>query len=388
MSDFRTRNRSVAVKLEATPGEDAAPTLGANAVRFENPRMEYALDTERSEEVTGSLDRFPSQATGGGARFTGRTIAKGPGTPGQAPESGVLFRASAMAETLLASDVSGMAQAGAQGEITLAPGDGANAAIGQVVTLTGDTGSGQTRVIRSVDSGTDIAGVYPDWDTPPDATSQYTVHASALYVPASSALENQTIYQWRHNTRGGAMHRLDKLLGGAGTWQLEVQTRRIARFSWTFNGKLGTPQDVADPGAPSYDDVQGVPFMDADVFLGGSRIRFNQLRLDYGGEVQQADDPGDAYGVDVGAVTERLIQGSLNPPLSQLSVRDVLSDFLAATESPLWVRWGNAPGRRLSIFLPAIRPMVPEDEDVNGFGHETIPFEANGIDTGVYILAY
>ena len=42
-------------------------------------------------------------------------------------------------------------------------------------------------------------------------------------------------------------------------------------------------------------------------------------------------------------------------------------------------------GNRVSFYCPAIHYTGEEEEDVNGFAHEGIPFAATGQDTGLYI---
>ena len=70
----------------------------------------------------------------------------------------------------------GTAQAGAAGSITLAAGSSntPNFYRNMVVTTTGGTGAGQTRVITGYNGTTKIATVSSDWTTTPNNTTQYT----------------------------------------------------------------------------------------------------------------------------------------------------------------------------------------------------------------------
>lgn len=77
-----------------------------------------------------------------------------------------------------ATALTGTAQAGAATTITLAAGAPATLS-GNTITLTGGTGSGQTRIIASYDGGTRVATVTQEWDTIPDNTSQYSFPANA-----------------------------------------------------------------------------------------------------------------------------------------------------------------------------------------------------------------
>lgn len=94
------------------------------------------------------------------------------------------------------SAATGTAQAGSATTITLASGDSSvdNHYAGFQVTLTGGTGSGQTRNIVSYNGTTKVATVDRDWDQPPDSTSAYSVDLGGdvvlafLNVHASNAL--------------------------------------------------------------------------------------------------------------------------------------------------------------------------------------------------------
>ena len=381
--DFRQRFRSVAAKVEATPGTDATPTPAANAVRFENPTMPRNLETIGNEEVTYGIDRRPDDPGGGYMQFTGATLMKGAGTAGTAPEAGVLYRGAGFAETLLAADITGSAQGGTSSTIQLASGDAANVAVGMVVR---HGPSGETRAITAVDSGTDTLTVYPDWTTAPSASDAYTVFACALYTPVDTGLEALSIYQWEHNKRASADALLTKLIGSMAGLEMEVPVRQPGRVNWTFRGKFAKPADVSDPGPSAYDSVVAAPFMGAGVYLGGNEIKLNSFSLSSGVEVQQPDDPADPFGYDVADINDRRFSGSINPPRALTSTRDVVQDFLDAKESRFWMHWGPSAGRRTSILIPQLRSMVPEEQQQNGYVHENIPFQ---VDEGrVYICIY
>src|SRR3990172_10703452 len=103
MSKYRTRNRMWLVKIEPTPGTDAAPTPANDAVLVENPLPDPEFEVLQTAEVTGSLDGRGPIVGGGFFQQSGDVLAKGSGTAGTAPEYGPLLRASAMSETLTAS---------------------------------------------------------------------------------------------------------------------------------------------------------------------------------------------------------------------------------------------------------------------------------------------
>ena len=71
------------------------------------------------------------------------------------------------------------AQAGASNTITLTSGSSSTSGsyVGQVITTTGDTGSGQSKTIISYDGSTKIATVDSAWSVNPNNTTTYTIAA-------------------------------------------------------------------------------------------------------------------------------------------------------------------------------------------------------------------
>lgn len=384
MGDYRTLNRTILCKVESTPGTDATPVVGTDAVLGENPSTTPGIQALNTNEVTGALDTRAPIPGGGPGNHSLTVNLHGSGAGGTAPEWGSYMRACAFAQTLLAADITGTASAGATGSITLDTGDGATVEIGHIITLTGGTGSGQTRVVTGV--STDTVSVYPNWSVTPSTDSVYAVKASALYVPASSSLVTASIYDYYHAS-SGANSELRKVLGWVGNAAFNLGVGGIGQVTFTGLGKWATPANVSPPGAATFDSQRPVPFMNADVSLDSVAVKINALTFDMGNQVQQAPDPADTYGVDVGGITRRQITGRINPPLDLLSVRNVFADFIAGTPRSLWVRYGAA-GNGVSVYFPNIVYTGREDEDVNGFLHEGIPFGAVGEDSGVYINVY
>lgn len=391
MSDYRTKNRLILLGIEGTPGSEETLTPATNAIMVENPQPSPNFEVLQTNEAGGSLDGRGPIVGGGNFGMTFDAFLKGAGTPGEAPEYGPALRGCAMAETLTASDVTGTAQTGAAGEITLDAGDGASADDayrGMVISITGGTGSGQVRVISGFTNSSKIATVYPEFDTVPDATSEYTIHANALYRPASENLENVTINGYDIHASGGQAL-LRKIVGAAGTFSMDITTRQIGRLSFNFTGILpSNPENVANPDQPVFDQTRPRPFIGAQAFLGGKPVKFRSFSLDIGAEVQQSDDPGATYGYDRAGVTSRTVTGQINPQLTLLSNRNVFADFTAGTARGLWLSWGSQPGNRVSVYLPEIVYTGADPADTDGYNAEQVPFESTGFDQGAFICVY
>lgn len=387
MSDFLTRNRLVTAKVETTSGTDSTPTPAADAVLVEEPRGTPNLELEQTDEVTGSLDHAQSIVGGGYNQHTARFFAKGSGTPGTAPEFDPYLRGAAMGETTLAADESDTAQAGAASSITLASGAPSSDLAGFVIETTGGTGSGQTRVITAYDTGTKVATVYPAWDTAPDATTTYTVYAGNLYVPVSEALETLTHYLYKKNSGSGNAI-LEKLVGAAVQLSFAMQTRQTGKFTATLRGKLQSANAIANPTGAVFDTTRPRPLRDADAILGGNPVCFRNFTLDWGNQIVQGDCPSEEFGYEAARVTDRRMTGRINPKLVTLSSRDAFADLIAGTTQKLWLNWGETAGNRVSMYLPGIAYTGKEDDDLDGISADGLPFEATGIDSGIYLLFY
>ena len=383
MSTYRTLNQTVLAKVETTQGEDAAPTTTDDAVLVENPSRNPNLGIVETNEVTGALDDRGPLPAGGFSPFTCDVWLKGSGTGGVPPEFAPFLLGCAMAETILTPALTGTATAGASNTITVVSATGV--AVGMIIRTTGGTGPGQTRVITAINSL--ILTVFPAWTVTPDATTTYSIDAQVLYAPTSTNLDTVTIYRYRHRSDGGDS-KLDTVLGAAGSWTLNIPVRNPGRLSFNYQGQLSAPTDVTPPSAAVYDSVRPFPYLNALTYLGSSAIKLNTLSLDFGGQVQLIDNPAQAFGYDAAGVTRRRISGRFNPPTELQSVRDAFSGWLNQTSQQFWVAYGSTAGNRVSIYLPEVRYSGVEEEDVNGFAHEGLPFRALGQNTGLYLSLY
>lgn len=386
-TDFMTKNRLVLAKVETTTGVDSVPVPATDAVLVEEPRANPNMELETTEEVTGSLDSEQSIVGGGFMERTQRFFAKGSGTAGTAPEYDPYFKAAAMAATILASPQADTAQAGAAGTITLDATATANNLTGFVIEITSGTGVGQRRVIKGYNGTTKVASVYPNWDTNPDNTSEYSVSAGVMYAPASTALKTITDYLYKKNSGSGDAI-LEKLTGAAANLSFAVQTRQTGKFTATLRGMLVEPVSVANPTGAVFDPVRPRPLRDADAVLGGQRVCFRNFTLDWGNEVTQPDCAAQEFGYDPAVITGRRASGRINPRTVTLAERDAFDLLTKGTTQPLWLDWGEESGNRISMFLPAIALTGKEDDDLEGVSADGLPFQPVGIDNWIYILVY
>lgn len=395
--DYRNRNQLLLAVVESPAGTEGSPTPGSNAIKVRFPQPFQAdLATLETDYVQDGLDQSDPIVGGGGASMTPSCYMKGAGTAGTAPETGVLYRGAGMSETLTAADVTGTAQAGAASTITLHAGASAvdNFYRGMVIETTGGTGSGQRRVILSYVGSTKIATVTPAWSVTPNATTTFAVRANALYKPVSVNNEALTLWKYNHRNNPAENSRRSRVKGAAGTFQITVPVRELVQLAFTFRGQLpGKPDDVARPSAPTYNAVDPTPFIGADAYIGeatlaGSVMKFNRISFDLGAQVEMFDDPAAVFGFDIGEQISRTPAGSITRNKMLQSSSDAFLDWMNSVSRPLWLNWGPAVGRRVSILLPAIRYIGNQEDDVRGFAADTLPFRATGADTGIFICVW
>ncbi len=390
--NYRSRNQILVAKPEAASGTEESPTVSANALKAKFP-IPWGADfqTLQTDYTQASLSETAPVMSGGGVAMRPGCILKGAGTGGQAPEYGPLLRACGFSQTLMASAVTGTAQAGAAGSITLAAGASSTTDLykGMPIYITGGTGSGQKNVIKSYNGTSKVATVENTWSVTPDNTSVYSIPANAIYRPVSTGLETVTIHMYQRHNDGSSNARKRRLVGGAGTFSIALQALQLAAIEFSIMGLLpAAPSDVADPGAPTYQSQDPEPFMNADAYLGGAAVQFTDFGFDLGAQVDRFPNPAATYGYDAAQILGRAPTGRITPNLVAVSSRDAFSDWIASTERALWLNWGSAAGKRVSMWLPAIRYTGAEPTDIRGYAGEALPFRSVSADGEIWLCIH
>lgn len=380
MSQYRTLNRTVLCEVESSSGVDASPTVGSNAVLVENPNSNLSLNVFETNEVTGALDARAPIPSSGNAAFSGRIYLHGSGAAGTTlPEIDPFLKACGFSPTAFAAAVTGTAQAGAAGTITLAAGASAsnNFYRGTVIRTTAGTGSGQTRHIRSYVGSTKVATVTPNWTVTPDATTTYSIDACHVYKQVSTSIPTVTIYEYLHRTDGGDS-KLRIHLGAAGTFTLVTQVNQGCYFDVQMTGSLVSPTDVAAPGAATYQSTRPISFTNVThCVLDGTSIELDNFSFDAGNEVAQINDPNADFGLGIAGIVRRRAGGTFRAPNQLESVRNVFSSWANGTEAFLSTVWGSTAGNRFAVLSDHMIYTGGTDADVNGFGYTETPFRSN-----------
>lgn len=379
--DFRTRNQLLLAKVESASGTEETPVVGSNAMRVKSPLgFSPSFELVETEFARGSLTKSQPIIGGGTVGMRLSTFLMGSGAAGTtAPDIGTLLRACAMSQTATSAAVTGTAQAGAASTITLAAGASAtnNAYKGMPISTTGGTGAGQKRVITGYVGSTKVATVTPAWTTQPDATTTYSIPANHLYRPVDAGAETVTLWAYQKNSGSGSNAVLRRLMGGAGSFTLNVSPRNMCQLEFNISGQLpANPSSVSEPSAATFQSADPQPFLDGLAYLGDGAVQFSEFSFDLGASVTQFDNPAAALGYDVGQVTDRGASGRITANLVLPSVRDIFTDWRAGTSKALWLDWGATAGQKVSLLMPEIRYSSYEPGDTRNYATEQIGFRS------------
>lgn len=389
---FGTRQHLTLVKVETTPGTDPTPTPAANALRTTaSPVWRAELEPNDTNTAQNSIDAGAPIPGGGRAMATGDYFLTGAGTAGIAADWGVLMKAASMTETLTAADITDTSQAVSANTVTLDAAESATDDVYKGMVLSGVGGfyAGQDRVITAYNGTTKVATVYPDFTGTPTGTPDYTIRANARYSPLSQGAANVTLYGYKHGLAASSNSKLRQILGAMANLQIGVTTKKLVTLGWSISGQLpAAPTDVSHPATPTFVGATPESFRNAACYLNGVAVKMNSLTFDFGNQVRSFDDPAQAFGNDTAAIPARTMAGRMQLAMSYTSSLDILADFIAATSRPIWLSWGSAYGKKVSIYIPAAQYTGPEEVDINGFAGQGVPFQAVGTDSGIYIAAY
>ncbi|MGE0253480.1 MAG: hypothetical protein AB7H93_23615 [Vicinamibacterales bacterium] len=390
MTTFRARTHLTLAKVESTPGTDPTPTVADNAFHTLPYAVEPAFETLRPGEVRRAIDDRVPVLAGGGVRATVPWNLKGSGAGATAPDCDPLLQACGLVATVNSSAVTGTAQAGAAGTITLAasgPSDSNDAYNGMPITITSGTGAGQRRIIADYVGSTHVAHVHGNWSTNPDETSVYSIAACNVYKPASQDLKNITAYRYLFPRASADNVILQKLLGAAGDLTIEAGVRELVQARVALMGVWGGETGVSAPSAETVDATVAPVFMDVDAFLGTAAVTFSRLTVGLGNRVMLPDDPAAAYGVGPAILDGRAVAGTINPYRQLLSVRDALGDFIAGTTRGVSALWGGTAGNVVGLYIPDATYQAPAPrESADGDRVRTeIAFTAGAPDASFYL---
>lgn len=367
-----TRKRLILAKTEATYGTDSSPA-GTDAILVKEleitPIEADVVSRDLIRPYLGNSDQLLANTR---VSITFQVELAGSGTAATAPRFSSLLKACGMAETTTAAAITGTAQAGSAGSITLAAGASATDDIynGMIITITGGTGSGGVGVITDYVGSTKVATVQKSTATfTPGASSTYSIAANVGYKPVSASFDSASIYF----NNDGVLH---VITGARGTFVLNAEVGEIPTIEFTMLGIYNAPTDTAAP-ATTYTN-QATPL----IFKAGNTTAFSILG--YSGclmslEFDMANETvyRELVGCDKSVIiTNRAVEGTCMIEAPTIAQKDFFTIANDDTTGILTMLHGTTAGNRVTLLAPKVDIGNPSYEDSDGIQMLSLPFAA------------
>jgi hypothetical protein len=368
-----SRKRLLLTKIESTYATDSSPA-GTDAVLVRNleitPIEADTVSRDLIRPYLGHSQQILSQAR---VSITFEVELAGSGTSGTASRVDSLLRACGLAATTTGSDVTGTAQAGSAGSITLAAGASSTDDFysGMVVTLTGGTGDGSKGVITDYVGSTKVATVQASTAAfTPDGTSTYSIESNVRYRPVSTGFESATIYF----NNDGILH---KATGCRGTFTMNCEVGQIPTIAFTMTGIYNAPTDTAAP-ATTYSD-QATPLIfkagntSAVSVLGYADCCLMSVNLDIANEIVYRELVGCTKQV---LITNRAPAGEVMIEAPTIAAKDYFTIANNDTTGLLTFMHGTTAGNQVTMLAPIVDITNPTYSDSDGIQMLTLPYVA------------
>ena len=367
-----TRKRLILAKTEATYGTDSSPA-GTDAILVREleitPIEADVVSRDLIRPYLGASDQLLANTR---VSITFQVELAGSGTAATAPRFSSLLKACGMAETTTAAAITGTAQAGAAGSITLAAGESSTDDIynGMIITITGGTGSGGVGVITDYVGSTKVATVQKSTATfTPGASSTYSIAANVGYKPVSASFDSASIYF----NNDGVLH---VITGARGTFVLNAEVGEIPTIEFTMTGIYNAPTDTAAPATT--DTNQATPL----IFKAGSTTAFSilgysgclmSLEFDMANEIIYRELVGCDKSV---IITNRAVEGTCMIEAPTIAQKDFFTIANQDTTGILTMLHGTTAGNRVTLLAPKVDIGNPSYEDSDGIQMLSLPFAA------------
>ena len=387
---IRARNGAVLAAIEAVEGTPETLSFVDDAILVADPTITLSPQNETTNEVTGSLDDRGPIVGGMQVSVSFDVYLKGSGTAGVAPEWGVLLRALGWAEVSTAAAVPVSPEAATAGTTTSATGGAGFTATadlyrGMPMELTVNPVGGALTFISDYTVGklmtfTDVFG------SALDVTTLLQIPANVIYKPASTGISSLTLGVYFDGVR--------YLIAGArGDQSLVLTAAKAGKFSFTFQGIFISKID--DPLlAATYDSTRPPAWRDPDSDSRGACLvdraeaAVASMTFANGNAVAYPENPNAAQGFDGAIVTGRSMSVSLDPLMTLVATRDVVSDMVAGTQQIVHARYGTIAGNRVAITCPTVLWTGATPGNRQGLLTEEIQGACLGQDAGAFICCY
>lgn len=386
---LKFRDKTLLAKIEASYGQDAAPTGGANAIQV----MDVTITPQDGETVTHDyvrpdLGARPQIPVNTHVSMEFSVSVAGSGTAGTAPAYGPLLRGCGMAEVISAAasiQASPATDVGTPaGGFTYVAAGAFTGLVPRTVQLACTTGGGtgvaaftvsapaagphaavnQAGVVMTdgaalaLANGATITPTVTDNFQVGDTFTIKVMPAHVAYQPAGSDEESLTLYF----NMAGNRH---KVLGARGSVATEFQQGQLPRYRFKFVGLYVGPDSSAQPSVTLAPFKQPLPVNNAntpDFSVHGYSAVLKSLTLDLGVQARHRDYVNSAAVV----IADRAGSGSVAIEAPAISTKDFFAAALAATLGPLGIVHGITAGNIVAVDAPKVQVIKPRYGDDQG----------------------
>ena len=367
-----TRKSLILAKSESTYGTDISPA-GTDAVLVRSLEVTpIEADTVSRELIRPYLGNSQQLLASAHVEITFEVEFAGSGTAATAPRFSSLLKACGMAETITASAITGTAQAGSAGSITLAAAASATDGVyvGMIISITSGTGSGSSGVISNYNGTTKVATVKAITAAfTPGASSLYSIAANVGYRPVSSSFSSATIYY----NNDGILH---KITGARGTFTITGSVGEIPVIEFTMIGIYNAPTDTAAPTA-TYSNQADPLIFKADNTSAFTVYGYAGCLMEFSFDIANETLYRELVGCTKEVIiTTRAAEGELKIEAPTIAQYDFFTAALATTTGVVTLMQGTTAGNRVTVVLPSISLSNPAYEDEDGIQMLGLPYVA------------
>lgn len=193
---------------------------------------------------------------------------------------------------------------------------------------------------------------------------------SATYAPVSTGLETITLYVYEDG-------KLYKITGCSGNVAFAGEAGGAGKMSFTFTGHKNAITDTALV-SPTLDTTEAPIIKSAGFTIDSYAAAISALNFDMGNQVVMPMDINSADGFGEIQITDRDINGSIDPEDTLLATNDFISDWEAGTEMALATGViGSTAGNKYQISMPAVSYRDAALGDRDGLRTIELPYGAH-----------
>jgi hypothetical protein len=372
----RWRNRLLLVEMESSYGVSGSPN-GSDALTVsELDVTPLEIELLDRELITGNFGNTEKVVGSSMSRLSFPVEFAGSGAAGTAPRHGKLLRACGFDETITAAAVTGTAQAGAAGSITLASGASAVNSYynGMIITITAGTGNGQVGVITGYVGSTKVATVVARTSAGFTAStdSEYSIGANVKYTLVDTDQESVTMSFYADGS-----HHL--ATGARGTVGLNLAHKEIPRLSFEFTALYNAAAAQANPSAVFGDQAAPVAVNHANTkpaIVHGYQACLESLEMSMSNEVIHRQLAGCSEQVEI---TDWAPEGTAVIEAPALGTKDYFAAAASQATGLILAVHGTAAGNICTIGMPKCNLGSPTYSDSDGVLMLNLPFMPNPV---------